>query len=288
MNGVIAINKEKGYTSRDIVNIVGKVYHTKKVGHTGTLDPMATGVLVVCVGKATKLVSLLTATEKKYVADVLLGVETDSLDTDGNVLREENVDCDQTRIDQVLKSMKKTYLQEVPKYSAVKVKGKKLYEYARSNQEVKLPKKEVTIYDLERISDVFYENGKIRFQIRCKVSKGTYIRSLIRDIAHELGTIGVMSGLCRTKQGEFELKDCVSLEQLKEQPSIQSIAHVLSMYPQKVVEGKEEEMILNGRKLSNRYNEKTIVFLNKDHRVLGIYQFDEEEQMMVPWKMILE
>ena len=288
MNGVIAINKEKGYTSRDIVNIVGKVYHTKKVGHTGTLDPMATGVLIVCVGKATKLVSLLTATEKEYVADVLLGVETDSLDTDGNVLREENVDCDQTRIDQVLKSMKKTYLQEVPKYSAVKVKGKKLYEYARSNQEVKLPKKEVTIYDLERISDVFYENGKIRFQIRCKVSKGTYIRSLIRDIAHELGTIGVMSGLCRTKQGEFELKDCVSLEQLKEQPTIQSIAHVLSMYPQKVVDGKEEEMILNGRKLSNRYNEKTIVFLNKDHHVLGIYQFDEEEQMMVPWKMILE
>ncbi len=288
MNGVIVINKEKGYTSRDIVNIVGKVYHTKKVGHTGTLDPMATGVLVVCVGKATKLVSLLTATEKEYVADVLLGVETDSLDTDGNVLREENVDCDQTRIDQVLKSMKKTYLQEVPKYSAVKVKGKKLYEYARSNQEVKLPKKEVTIYDLERISDVFYENGKIRFQIRCKVSKGTYIRSLIRDIAHELGTIGVMSGLCRTKQGTFELKDCVSLEQLKEQPSIQSIAHVLSMYPQKVVDGKEEEMILNGRKLSNRYNEKTIVFLNKDHHVLGIYQFDEEEQMMVPWKMILE
>lgn len=288
MNGVIAINKEKGYTSRDVVNIVGKVYHTKKVGHTGTLDPMATGVLVVCVGKATKLVSLLTATEKEYVADVLLGVETDSLDTDGNVLREENVDCDQTRIDQVLKSMKKTYLQEVPKYSAVKVKGKKLYEYARSNQEVKLPKKEVTIYDLERISDVFYENGKIRFQIRCKVSKGTYIRSLIRDIAHELGTIGVMSGLCRTKQGEFELKDCVSLEQLKEQPTIQSIAHVLSIYPQKVVDGKEEEMILNGRKLSNRYNEKTIVFLNKDHHVLGIYQFDEEEQMMVPWKMILE
>lgn len=288
MNGVIAINKEKGYTSRDIVNIVGKVYHTKKVGHTGTLDPMATGVLIVCVGKATKLVSLLTATEKEYVADVLLGVETDSLDTDGNVLREENVDCDRTRIDQVLKSMKKTYLQEVPKYSAVKVKGKKLYEYARSNQEVKLPKKEVTIYDLERISDVFYENGKIRFQIRCKVSKGTYIRSLIRDIAHELGTIGVMSGLCRTKQGEFALKDCVSLEQLKEQPTIQSIAHVLSMYPQKVVDGKEEEMILNGRKLSNRYNEKTIVFLNKDHHVLGIYQFDEEEQMMVPWKMILE
>ena len=219
---------------------------------------------------------------------MLLGVETDSLDTDGNVLREENVDCDRTRIDQVLKSMKKTYLQEVPKYSAVKVKGKKLYEYARSNQEVKLPKKEVTIYDLERISDVFYENGKIRFQIRCKVSKGTYIRSLIRDVAHELGTIGVMSGLCRTKQGEFELKDCVSLEQLKEQPTIQSIAHVLSIYPQKVVDGKEEEMILNGRKLSNRYNEKTIVFLNKDHHVLGIYQFDEEEQMMVPWKMILE
>lgn len=288
MNGVIAINKEKGYTSRDIVNIVGKVYHTKKVGHTGTLDPMATGVLVVCVGKATKLVSLLTATEKEYVADVLLGVETDSLDTDGNVLKEDSVDCDQTCIDQVLKSMKRTYFQEVPKYSAVKVKGKKLYEYARSNQEVELPKKEVTIYDLERISDVFYENGKIRFQIRCKVSKGTYVRSLIRDIAHELGTIGVMSGLCRTKQGEFELKDCVSLEQLKEQPSIQSIAHVLSIYPQKVVDGKEEEMILNGRKLSNRYNEKKIVFLNKDHHVLGIYQFDEEEQMMVPWKMILE
>lgn len=288
MNGVIVVNKEKGYTSRDIVNIVGKVYHTKKVGHTGTLDPMATGVLIVCVGKATKLVSLLTAAEKEYIADVLLGLETDSLDTEGNILREERVDCDQNRIDQVLKSMKKTYFQEVPKYSAVKVNGKKLYEYARSNQEVELPKKEVTVYDLERISDVFYENGKIRFQIWCRVSKGTYIRSLIRDIAHELGTIGVMSGLCRIKQGVYELKDCISLEQLKERPMMQSIESVLSMYPKKVVDEKEEKMILNGRKLSNRYNEKTIVFLSKDHHVLGIYQYDEEEQMMVPWKMILE
>ena len=288
MNGVIAINKEKGYTSRDIVNIVGRIYHTRKVGHTGTLDPMSTGVLIVCVGKATKLVSLLTSTEKEYVADVLLGVETDSLDTDGNILREERVDCEQTRIDQVLKSMKKTYLQEVPKYSAVKVKGKKLYEYARSHQEVELPKKEVTIYDLERVSEVFHENGKIRFQIRCKVSKGTYIRSLIRDIAYELGTIGVMSDLCRTKQGIVELKDCVSLKQLEDQPPLQSIADILSIYPQKIVDGKEEEMVLNGRKLQNRYNEKKIVFLNKDRRVLGIYQFDEEEQMMVPWKMILE
>lgn len=145
MNGILLINKEKDYTSRDVVNIVSKCLNTKKVGHTGTLDPIATGVLVICVGKATKLVDYLTSTYKEYEAEIILGISTDTYDITGNILKEENVKIEKKEIEKVLNNMIGTYLQEVPIYSAVKIDGKKLYEYARENKEIELPKREVDI-----------------------------------------------------------------------------------------------------------------------------------------------
>ena len=139
MNGILVVNKDLGYTSRDVVNITSKVLNTKKVGHTGTLDPMATGVLVLCVGNGLKLCELLTEHDKEYIAGITLGIETDTLDMEGTVLSTKSVDINKDKIYDAVNSFKGSYMQEVPKYSAVKVNGKKLYEYARNNIDVKLP-----------------------------------------------------------------------------------------------------------------------------------------------------
>ena len=151
MDGIFFIDKPKGITSRDVVNTIIRKTETRKVVHTGTLDPIATGVLIVCVGKATKLVDILTSEDKEYEAEICLGVETDTLDEEGTILKEELVEKGENEIDSVLASMIGEYDQEVPKYSAVKVGGKKLYEYARQNQEVALPSRWVSIFSLERI-----------------------------------------------------------------------------------------------------------------------------------------
>ncbi|MDD5980036.1 MAG: tRNA pseudouridine(55) synthase TruB, partial [bacterium] len=179
MDGILLINKEKNYTSRDVVNIVGKYLNTKKVGHFGTLDPMATGLLILGVGKYTKFQKVMDKEIKEYEVSVKLGVKTDTYDITGNILEEEqtnNIDFDKLKKD--LLSFKKRYYQEVPIYSAVKVNGKKLYEYARCNEKVILPKKEVELYsitNIKLIDDTLYFN--------VVVSKGFYIRSLINDLS---------------------------------------------------------------------------------------------------------
>ena len=176
MNGIAIINKKQGLTSRDVVNQISKKLNIKKVGHTGTLDPLATGVLVVCIGKATKLVDVLTDFDKEYEAGVCLGIETDTLDITGNVLKVENVIKTEEEIINTLNSFVGEYDQEVPIYSAVKINGKKLYEYARENIPVELPKRKVKIHNISLTSDVIYKNNKVYFSFKVKVSKGTYIR----------------------------------------------------------------------------------------------------------------
>ena len=210
MNGILIINKSLGYTSRDIVNIVSKELGTKKIGHTGTLDPMASGVLVLCVGNALKLCEMLTNHDKEYVAGITLGIETDTLDMDGNILSTGIVDIEKEKIYDVINSFKGSYMQEVPKYSAVKVNGKKLYEYARNNEEVELPINKVKVYELKRISDI--KDNK--FSIKCKVSKGTYIRSLVRDIGYALGSFATMGSLNRIKQGKFDISTSYTLDDI--------------------------------------------------------------------------
>lgn len=273
MNGIIVINKPSNYTSRDIVNIVSRELHTKKVGHTGTLDPMATGVLVVCVDEATKLVELITDTYKEYEAEITLGILTDTLDSEGNILKEEDVNFTKEEITEAINSMKGKYIQEVPIYSAIKVNGKKLYEYAREGIEVTLPKREVDIKEIELISDIEYGKN-IKFKIRTTVSKGTYIRSLVKDIADKLNTIGIMSSLNRTKQGRFDIKDSNTLDDIKNgNYNIISIEDALSDIYSVDMDDNLYKKVSNGIKLENTYDKDMIIF-KYNNKVKAIYKND--------------
>ena len=270
-NGLLVINKEKGYTSRDVVNIIGKFFGTKKVGHTGTLDPLATGVLVLCLNRYTKLNEILTSDEKEYIAEVTLGIMTDTLDIDGNILEKKECYVDKNDLEKVLKKFKKSYDQEVPIYSALKVNGKKLYEYARNNEKVVLPKKNVTIKKIELLS---FEKNKFTF--KCLVSKGTYIRSLIRDVLNDLNVIGTMSNLIRIKQGVFDIKDAYSLEDVKNgNYELLKISDVLDISKIKV-DNILKFKILNGVRLKGNYPNR-ILFLDEDGRELAIYKKDKDD-----------
>jgi len=276
MNGILVINKPKGYTSRDIVNIATKVLGTKKIGHTGTLDPMAEGVLVLCVGQALKMCELLTNHTKEYLAGITLGVETDTLDMEGNVLSTIPVDIDESTIHKTVNSFQKTYLQEVPAYSAVKVNGKKLYEYARNNQPVVLPKKEVTIEKIAIIDDIDKDNNTIKFTIACRVSKGTYIRSLARDIGTSLGVPAILHSLTRTTQGNFSLKDAITLEDLKAgNYKLQSIKDAFPNIPTKTVNGQELFRIKNGVPIDKFVDNDMYFIEDTDKNLIALYKNDE-------------
>ena len=266
-NGLLIINKEKGYTSRDIVNIVSREFKTKKVGHNGTLDPLATGVLVITINKYTKLNSLLTSEYKEYIAEVTLGIKTDTLDIEGRILDKKEVHINKNDLEKALKKYEKSYMQEVPIYSAVKVNGKKLYEYAREGIHVKLPQKEVTIKKIELLD--FKEN---RFTFKCLVSKGTYIRSLIKDILDDLNVIGTMSNLIRTKQGMFNINNSYSLDDIKKGNfKLLKIKDVLDI-PQMKVDDDLKFKILNGVRLKGKYPDR-VLFLDEDEE-LAIYKKD--------------
>lgn len=276
-SGVIVVNKEKDMTSFDVVNEISHLFGIKKVGHTGTLDPLAEGVLIVCIGKATKIVELLTAEDKEYIAGVKLGIKTDSYDITGNIIAEKEVPTI-SNLEEVINSFKKTYLQEVPIYSAVKVDGKKLYEYARNNKEVELPKKEVTIKEIELLS-----NEKDKFTIKTLVSKGTYIRSLINDIGNELNTYATMTSLQRTKQGKITINEAYKLSDIQNNNfKVYKIEESLE-YPKIKVDEETERKITNGVKLNNSFDIKDkVLFVNKDDKLLGIYEKDNDKLKV--WK----
>ncbi len=287
MDGILVVNKPAGYTSRDIVNKVSKLLNTKKIGHTGTLDPIATGVLVLCIGKATKLVEMLTSTEKEYIAKVTLGINTDTLDNTGSILEEKNAHIEKEQIIKTLNSMLGFYEQEVPIYSAVKINGKKLYEYARENKKIELPKRTVEIKQIELLGDIKYEANKTIFSFKCLVSKGTYIRSLIRDIALKLNTIGIMSNLNRTKQGSFNINQSYDIESIENNHyKIISISDCLQNYKNITADDFLINKIKNGAILQNRYNEDIVVFKDKDNQVLAIYKtYDKDKTKIKPWKI---
>ena len=270
MNGLIIVNKDKNLTSRDVVNDICHILNTKKVGHTGTLDPLATGVLVIAVGDALKLVDHITSLDKEYIAKVKLGIKTDTLDVTGNILEEKEVNIANEDIDNVLKSFPQDYDMEVPIYSAVKVNGKKLYEYARNNIPVELPHHKVKVYSLERISDI-KDNS---FYIKCHVSKGTYIRSLINDICKNLGTIGVMEELNRTKQGKYSIEDSYTLEDIKEgNYKLIPIIDALDIPKVEITNNELLKKVINGNKLENIYNYPEFIF-TYNHDVIAIYKQD--------------
>ena len=278
------INKEKEYTSRDVVNVVSKTLNTKKVGHTGTLDPLATGVLVIAVGNALKVVDLLTSDTKEYMATVKLGIETDTLDVTGNILKaNDQYSITENKIKEVLLSFLGKSIQEVPLYSAIRVNGKRLYEYAREKIEVELPKREIEIFDIEFIS-----LEKNEFIFRVLVSKGTYIRSLIRDIGKKLEIPCSMKELQRTKQGIFKIEDSVSLNDIEDgNYKLVPIVEVLKDFEIIKVDTFLANKIQNGRILDNRYNNEKVVFIDKENNVLAIYKiYDKDPTKIKPVKVL--
>lgn len=283
MDGIIVINKPKGITSREVVNKVCKLLNTKKVGHTGTLDPIATGVLVLCVGKATKLVETLTSNDKEYVATVKLGILTDTLDTDGTIIEKKCVNLDKNKLVNVLNSFIGTYNQEVPIYSAVKINGKKLYEYARAKKEVTIPKRMVEIKKIKLI-----EFGNDYYKFKVTVSKGTYIRSLIKDINDKLGVIGVMSDLVRTKQGKFSINNSYTLEHMENNNyNVLTITDVLKDENCVIISNTLFEKVKNGALINNEYNTSMVTFIYNGS-VIAIYKiYDKDKSKLKPYKMFI-
>jgi len=283
MNGILLVNKPIDYTSRDVVNKLTKIFNTKKIGHTGTLDPIATGVLVICIGKSTKLCDLLTSKYKEYIATIKLGTKTDTLDITGNILEEQEIKTyTKEEITKVLNSFLGKSTQETPIYSAVKVNGKKLYEYAREGIPVELPKREIDIKSIELLD---YKDNEITF--KTTVSKGTYIRALINDICTKLNTVGTMSKLIRTKQGEFNLEDCYTLENI-ESNKFRLLSNEEVLKDLEIIDINEELFTpVNNGAVINKIFKNDIACLRYNNKIIAIYKtYEKDNTKAKPYIML--
>lgn len=242
---IIFVNKPKGITSFDLCFKLRKVFNTKSIGHIGTLDPNASGVMGILIGKDTKLNQFLVGQHKEYICEVLLGVETDTLDICGNIINEKK--CTMPSREKIVDCLNKfigKQKQIPPLTSAIKYKGRKLYEYQRKGIEVKIPEKDIEVYEIELLE--IFENI---FTFRIKVSSGTYVRSLVRDILRELNLIGTLNNLVRTSVGSIKLEDCASLEDcLLKKFSLYSAYEILSTI-YKTYEIDDFKKVMNGQKL---------------------------------------
>lgn len=283
MDGIIVINKPKGCTSHDVVHKIKKLFG-KKVGHTGTLDPNATGVLPILIGKGTELSQFLINHDKKYIATIQLGVKTDTGDVEGNVIEEKNVNLDnydKNQVNEILKKMLGKQKQIPPIYSAIKVNGKKLYEYARSGKTVDIPEREIEIYDLKCLNfDVV--NKLLVFEIYC--SKGTYVRTVCEKIAELLNTVGYMKELERIMVGDFNIEKSITIEELKDNfqnqnflvENIISIEKFFGNNPMIILDEKKLKLFLNGVKLDFSYNKSLncnsefVRIYNENNKFIGI------------------
>lgn len=291
MNGVINVYKEKGYTSHDVVAIVRKTLNIKKVGHTGTLDPDAEGVLPVCIGQATKLADYIMAERKSYTAEITFGAETTTQDASGDIIKEYEYTFDENRLREVIDTFKGEQTQVPPMYSAIKINGKKLYEIAREGREIERKARKITVYDI-RIAEINPPNKAI-IEIDC--SKGTYIRSLCSDIGNKLGWGAFMSSLTRTASGKFKLNEAVKLDELKNaaergeaEKFIIPPDDVLSGYKRVTVSEKADKYLYNGGKIYGGYlkydkkpsDNEIVLGYDATGRLVGIYlyKFDEEKK----------
>ena len=266
MDGIIIINKSKKYTSHDIVYKIKKLFN-QKVGHTGTLDPLATGVLPILIGKGTQCSKYLTNHNKKYEAQIQLGKKTDTADAEGKIIEEKPVLSEvfsEKNVNLILEKFLGEQEQAPPMYSAIKVNGKKLYEYARKGEKIEIQPRKIKIYDIKLLHIDKIQNT-IDFEVSC--SKGTYIRSLCEDIAEKLGTVGYMSALRRTKVGEFYIKNAITLDELeKNKDNIKFLkSHILTI---EEIFDKEESICLNDKKLTLFLNGVQLRFKLKE----GIYK----------------
>ena len=288
MDGVLNIRKEKGFTSFDVVAKLRGILHMKKIGHTGTLDPEAEGVLPVVLGKATKLVDLLTDKQKTYEALMHLGLETDTQDMTGTVLCEKTVEVSEEEVEAVIRGFVGEYKQIPPMYSALKVDGKKLYELAREGKTVERKARTVHFYEID-IKEI--NLPYVRFSVTC--SKGTYIRTLCHDIGQKLGCGACMEKLTRTKVSRFEIKDSLTLAQievLKKEDRLSEILipidQMFANYPSIIVSGEAARLAYNGngikdrdvRKDENILDEAYVRVYDDVEDFIGVYQYHEKER----------
>ena len=275
MNGVIIVDKPKNCTSHDIVNIVKRIVNTK-VGHTGTLDPNATGVLPILIGEGTKISKYLINHDKEYIATIKLGQKTDTLDSEGKVIEEKEVKeewLNVEKINKILKTFEGKQEQVPPIYSAIKVNGKKLYEYARKGQNVDIKPRSIEIYSIILKS---IKNNEIIIDVKC--SKGTYIRSLCSDISEKIGTVGYMKELRRIQVGEFDLKNSIDGEKLlkKEiklddiQKDLITIEELFKDKSKIILNKKMLQLYLNGVQLSIKQKDGIYNIYDEQNEYIGI------------------
>ncbi|MDO5135520.1 MAG: tRNA pseudouridine(55) synthase TruB [Eubacteriales bacterium] len=292
MNGILVINKEKGFTSHDVVAKLRGILHMKKIGHTGTLDPEAVGVLPVALGKGTRLVELLTEKEKTYEAVLRLGVVTDTQDMTGSVLEERPVAVTREEVEKALLGFLGDQMQIPPMYSALKVGGKKLYELAREGKVVERKPRPVHFYEIH-LEDM--ELPRVRFTVTC--SKGTYIRTLCHDLGEALGCGGCMEELLRTRVGRFSMEDAYTLQEVEEAVSenrveelVYSIEEVLSEYPAVRCLPEGDRLLKNGNPLPEELLERGcregwIRMYDSAGAFIGVFQWRDARGSYYPIKM---
>ena len=298
INGIINIFKEKNFTSHDVVAKMRGILKQKKIGHAGTLDPDATGVLLVCLGNATKLCDIITDRTKEYEAEMLFGVTTDTQDISGKVIKTSDVIPSDEEIKKAIEKFSKSYMQLPPMYSALKVNGKKLVDLAREGVEVERKKRLVNIYSLD-ILELKYPKAKLR--VKC--GKGTYIRTLCHDIGESLGCGASLTSLIRTEVSGFRAENAITLntlEKLRDEDKIKDIListdRVFESLKKLYVNDESRKYAYNGNKLNNRNftkldtyfsnNEKVCIY-DLDKKFLGVYEFLENENAFKPYKLFL-
>lgn len=297
MDGIINVQKEKGYTSHDVVARLRGIFKQKKIGHTGTLDPEATGVLPVCLGRATKVCELLTNKEKTYVARVKLGIVTDTQDMTGKILEENSVAVTREEIERVLHNFTGELWQTPPMYSAVKVNGKRLYELARQGQEVERKQRKITVFSCVLTE---YEPEENEFEIEVTCSKGTYIRTLCHDMGKQLGCGAAMVSLVRTKVDSFTLEQALTLDQIEEivqegaiQEHVMDIDALFPAYPAVVVLPPGVRYVQNGNEIRAEWCEKLpeictdgrVRVYDTEGNFYAIYRYDREAHVFTNVKM---
>ena len=277
MDGIIVINKPKGCTSHDIVYKIKKIFN-EKVGHTGTLDPMAEGVLPILIGKGTLVSKYLINHNKKYVVKLKLGIKTDTADSEGKIIEEETVKkelLNNENITKILKSFIGKQEQIPPIYSAIKVNGKKLYEYARKGQEVEIKPRQIEIYDINLLR-YSLDNNEIEFEVFC--GKGTYIRSLCEDIANKFQTVGYMKELRRTQVGEFKIEESITVKDLEINMQNQEFINQKFILIEKMfnknnsikLDDNKLKHFLNGVKITQKYDDGIYRVYDKNEEFIGI------------------
>ena len=289
INGIINVYKEEGYTSFDVVAKLRGITKIRKIGHTGTLDPDATGVLPVCIGSATKLCDMLTDKTKEYVADMKLGIVTDTQDISGNVIETNEVNITIKEFRQAILSFKGFSKQIPPMYSALKVGGRKLCDMARAGIEVERKPRDINISDIE-ILKIDESSAKIR--VNC--SKGTYIRTLCNDIGAKLGCGAVMTSLVRTRSGSFDIDKAYKLTEIEElakngelEKIIINVDQVFDSYEAVTVSGENEKRVINGNQIRLERNDEFLRIYLSDKRFAAVYAFDKDKGLFAPYKMFL-